>query len=165
MNIIAAVDRNWGIGRGGKLLVSIPKDMAFFREETRGKVILMGRNTLRSLPGGQPLFGRENIILSRDKNFKVKGGTVVSSVEAALAYIKEKKFEDADVFVIGGESVYRAFLPHCDIAHVTFIDYAYEADRHLPNLDQDPDWHLVLETEEETYFDLAYTFRLYKRYD
>ena len=163
MNIIVAVDKKWGIGNKGKLLVSIPRDKKLFREETTGKVIIMGHNTLLSLPGSQPLAGRENIVLSRDKSLSIKGATVLNSVDACMDYLKKNNIKDSDVFVIGGESVYNDFLPYCDIAHITYIDYEYEADRHFLNLDMSDEWGLVLETEEETYFDIPYTFRLYKR--
>ena len=163
MNIIVAVDKKWGIGNKGKLLVSIPRDKKLFREETTGKVIIMGHNTLLSLPGAQPLAGRENIVLSRDKSLSIKGATVLNSVDACIDYLRKNNIKDSDVFVIGGESVYNDFLPYCDIAHITYIDYEYEADRHFLNLDISNEWSLVLETEEETYFDTPYTFRLYKR--
>lgn len=163
MNIIVSVDKKWGIGNKGKLLVSIPKDMKLFREETIGKVIIMGHNTLLSLPGSQPLAGRENIVLSKDKNLKIKGATVLNSLGSCLEYLRENNINDEDVFVIGGESVYRNFLPYCNVTHVTYIDYEYAADRHFFNLDLDKEWKLVLETEEETYFDIPYTFRMYKR--
>lgn len=163
MNIIVAVDKKWGIGNKGKLLVSIPRDKKLFREETTGKVIIMGHNTLLSLPGAQPLAGRENIVLSRDKSLSIKGATVLNSVDACIDYLKKNNIKDSDVFVIGGESIYNDFLPYCDVAHITYIDYEYEADRHFLNLDISNEWSLVLETEEETYFDIPYTFRLYKR--
>ncbi|RRJ16271.1 diacylglycerol kinase [Lachnoanaerobaculum orale] len=163
MNIIVAVDKKWGIGNKGKLLVSIPRDKKLFREETTGKVIIMGHNTLLSLPGSQPLAGRKNIVLSRDSSLSIKGATVLNSVDACIDYLNKNNIKDSDVFVIGGESVYNDFLPYCDIAHITYIDYEYEADRHFLNLDISNEWSLVLETEEETYFDIPYTFRLYKR--
>ena len=163
MNIIVAVDKKWGIGNKGKLLVSIPRDKKLFREETTGKVIIMGHNTLLSLPGSQPLAGRKNIVLSRDKSLSIKGATVLNSVDACIDYLGKNNIKDSDVFVIGGESVYNDFLPYCDVAHITYIDYEYEADRHFLNLDISNEWSLVLETEEETYFDIPYTFRLYKR--
>lgn len=163
MNIIVAVDKKWGIGNKGKLLVSIPRDKKLFREETTGKVIIMGHNTLLSLPGAQPLAGRENIVLSRDSSLSIKGATVLNSVDACIDYLKKNNIKDSDVFVIGGESVYNDFLPYCDVAHITYIDYEYEADRHFLNLDISNEWSLVLETEEETYFDIPYTFRSYKR--
>ena len=163
MNIIVSVDKKWGIGNKGKLLVSIPRDKKLFREETTGKVIIMGHNTLLSLPGSQPLAGRKNIVLSRDSSLSIKGATVLNSVDACIDYLNKNNIKDSDVFVIGGESVYNDFLPYCDIAHITYIDYEYEADRHFLNLDISNEWSLVLETEEETYFDIPYTFRLYKR--
>ena len=163
MNIIVAVDKKWGIGNKGKLLVSIPRDKKLFREETTGKVIIMGHNTLLSLPGAQPLAGRKNIVLSRDKSLSIKGATVLNSVDACIDYLRKNNIKDSAVFVIGGESVYNDFLPYCDVAHITYIDYEYEADRHFLNLDISNEWSLVLETEEETYFDIPYTFRLYKR--
>jgi dihydrofolate reductase len=163
MNIIVSVDKKWGIGNKGKLLVSIPRDKKLFREETTGKVIIMGHNTLLSLPGSQPLAGRKNIVLSRDKSLSIKGATVLNSVDACIDYLRKNNIKDNDVFVIGGESVYNDFLPYCDVAHITYIDYEYEADRHFLNLDISNEWSLVLETEEETYFDIPYTFRLYKR--
>lgn len=163
MNIIVAVDKKWGIGNKGKLLVSIPRDKKLFREETTGKVVIMGHNTLLSLPGSQPLAGRKNIVLSRDKSLSIKGATVLNSVDACIDYLRKNNIKDSDVFVIGGESVYNDFLPYCDVAHITYIDYEYEADRHFLNLDISNEWSLVLETEEETYFDIPYTFRLYKR--
>lgn len=163
MNIIVAVDKKWGIGNKGKLLVSIPRDKKLFRDETTGKVIIMGHNTLLSLPGSQPLAGRKNIVLSRDKSLSIKGATVLNSVDACIDYLRKNNIKDSDVFVIGGESVYNDFLPYCDVAHITYIDYEYEADRHFLNLDISNEWSLVLETEEETYFDIPYTFRLYKR--
>ena len=163
MNIIVAVDKKWGIGNKGKLLVSIPRDKKLFREETTGKVIIMGHNTLLSLPGSQPLAGRKNIVLSRDKSLSIKGATVLNSVDACIDYLRKNNIKDSDVFVIGGESVYNDFLPYCDVAHITYIDYEYEADRHFLNLDISNEWSLVLETGEETYFDIPYTFRLYKR--
>lgn len=163
MNVIVSVDKKWGIGNKGKLLVSIPRDKKLFREETVGKVIIMGHNTLLSLPGSQPLLERENIVLSKDEDLKIKGATVLNSVDSCIEYLKENNINDDDVFVIGGESIYRDFLPYCNTAHITYIDYEYAADRHFLNLDEDKEWSMVLETEEETYFDIPYTFRLYKR--
>ena len=161
MNLIVAADKNWAIGKNGKLLVSIPEDQRLFREETIGKVIVMGRKTMESLPGGQPLYGRTNIVLSRNPDYRKKGAKVVHSVDEALEYVKDKNPED--VFVIGGESVYRQFLPYCRTAHVTWIDYRYDADTSFPNLEEEPGWRLAEESEEQTYFDLCYYFRRYER--
>ena len=161
MKAILSADKNWGIGCQNKLLISIPSDMKFFRETTAGHTVIMGRKTLESLPGGLPLAKRENIVLSRDGNFRVKGAKTAHSVEEALEYVKDKNPED--VFVIGGESVYRQFLPYCRTAHVTWIDYRYDADTSFPNLEEEPGWRLAEESEEQTYFDLCYYFRRYER--
>ncbi|HJA72524.1 MAG TPA: dihydrofolate reductase [Candidatus Lachnoclostridium stercoravium] len=161
MNIIVAADRKWAIGKQGGLLVSIPEDMRLFREETLGKVVVMGRKTLESLPGGQPLYGRTTIVLTRNPEYKVKGAIVCHSLEEALE--KLKAYPSEDIFIAGGQSIYEQFLPYCDTAHVTYIDYSYEADTWFPDLDKDEDWKLALETEEETYFNLCYNFRMYKR--
>lgn len=166
MNIIAAVDKNWGIGRNGKLLVSIPLDQKHFRMDTLGKVCIMGRATFDSLPGGRPLDGRVNIVLSADKNYSPKGAVVCRSVDEVFSVLDEYRgrgYTDDDFFVIGGQSIYELFLPYCDRAHITKIDYAYEADRYMPNLDEDPEWVLAAEGDEEAYFDLIYSFMLYVR--
>ena len=161
MNIIVAADKNWGIGKDNKLLVSIPADMKFFRETTTGNVVVMGRKTLESFPGGLPLKRRTNIVLTKDVNYQVKDAVLVHSVEELLEELK--KYDSENVYVIGGDSVYRQLLPYCDIAHVTKIDYAYEADSYFPNLDEDPQWEVTASSEEQTYFDLEYTFVKYKR--
>ena len=161
MNIIVAADKNWGIGRNNELLVSIPADMKMFREETTGKVVVMGRKTLESFPNGLPLKNRVNIIISRTKDYQVKGATVVHSVEEALEEIK--KYPKDQVYCIGGDSIYKQFLPYCDVAHVTKIDFAYEADRYFPNLDEMPEWKITGASEEQTYFDLEYQFVRYER--
>ena len=159
MNIIVAADQNWAIGKDNKLLISIPADMKFFRTTTTGKVVVMGRKTLESFPGGQPLKKRTNIVLTRDKNYKVKDAIVVHSIEEVLEELK--KYDSEDVYVIGGDSIYSQMIPYCDTAHVTKIDFAYEADSWFPNLDEDPEWKIAEESEEQTYFDLEYTLVKY----
>ena len=161
MNLIAAVDRGWGIGKGSGLLVSIPRDRKLFMTETMGKTVVMGRKTFESLPGKQPLYGRTNVVLSRDPSFSPKGVTVARSEEDALRILGG--VPGSDIFICGGESIYRMFLRYCDTAHITALDYRYEADRFMPDLDRDPEWKLVLESEEETFFDVPYTFRKYVR--
>ena len=161
MNIIVAVDKNWAIGKENHLLVSIPADMKLFRQETMGKVVVMGRKTLESFPNGLPLKNRTNIILTGNQNYKVKGATVLHSVEEVLEEIR--KYPSDQVYCIGGDSVYRQFLPYCDTAHITKIDFAYEADSYFPNLDEMPEWEITAESEDQTYFDLEYQFVKYER--
>ncbi|MCD7866767.1 MAG: dihydrofolate reductase [Clostridiales bacterium] len=161
MNLIVAVDKNWAIGRKNQLLVSIPADMKLFRQETTGKVVVMGRRTLEGFPGGLPLKNRTNIVLTGNPGYQVKGATVVHTVEEALREIE--KYPPQDVYCIGGDSVYRQFLPWCDTSHVTKINFAYEADAWFPNLDEMEDWEITQQSEEQTYFDLEYQFLKYQR--
>lgn len=161
MNIIVAADKNWAIGKNNKLLVSIPQDMKFFRETTTGKVVVMGRKTLESFPGGQPLKKRVNIVLTSDKNYHVNGADIVHSIDALLEELK--KYPAEDIYVIGGESIYRQLLPYCDKAYVTKIEHAYDADTFFSNLDEDPQWRMTKTSDEQTYFDLEYEFTIYER--
>ena len=161
MNIIVAADSNWGIGNNNSLLVQIPRDQKMFREMTTGKVVVMGRKTLESLPQKQPLKNRTNIILTTDKNYKVKDAILVHSIEELLEELK--KYEDDDIYIAGGESIYRQMLPYCNVAHVTKIDYVYQADTYFPNLDEMPEWYITADSEEQTYFDLEYVFLKYER--
>lgn len=159
MNLIVAVDKNWAIGYKGKLLVSIPEDMQLFRTETSGKVVVMGRKTLESFPNGLPLKNRTNIVITQDSNYKIKDTTMCHSVQEVLEELKQ--YEDDDIYIIGGETVYRQFLPYCKVAHVTRIDYAYESDTYFPDLDKMPEWQIEDKSEEKTYFDLEYEFVKY----
>lgn len=161
MNLIVAVDKNWAIGNQNKLLVSIPADMKFFRETTMNKVVVMGRKTLESFPNGLPLKKRTNIVITRDKNYQVKDAIVVHSVEEAVEELK--KYDEEEIYVIGGESIYRQMLPYCKVAHVTKINHAYEADTFFPNLDEMEDWEVTGVSDEQTYFDLEYEFVRYER--
>ena len=161
MNLIVAVDRNWGIGYKGRLLVSIPNDHKMFRRETLNKVIVYGRKTLETFPLSQPLDRRTNIILSRNPDYQVRGALVVHSIEELLKELEQ--YDSEDIYIIGGESIYRQMLPYCGTAHVTRIDYAYQADAFFPDLDKDPEWEITADSEEQTYFDIPYTFVRYSR--
>lgn len=161
MNLLVCVDSNWAIGNQGKLLVRIPNDMKHFREETTGKVIVLGRKTLETFPQGMPLQNRTNIILSRNPKLKVEGAQVVHSVEELLDELKQ--YDTEDVYVVGGESIYEQLLPYCDVAHITKLDYVYQADAHFPDLDKDPAWKITQDSDEQTYFDIPYQFIKYER--
>ena len=161
MNLIAAVDKNWAIGCKNKLLVSIPADMKFFRETTTGKVVVMGRKTLESYPNGMPLKKRTNIVLTHDKTYKVPDAILVHSMEELHEELK--KYPSEDIYVIGGETIYKQLLEECDVAHITKIDYEFEADAYFPNLDELPDWKITQDSEEQTYFDLEYYFYKYEK--
>lgn len=161
MNAIVAVDNNWAIGCKNSLLVRIPADHKNFRQETTGKVVVLGRKTLETFPQGMPLPNRTNIILSTNPDYKVKDAVVVHNKAELDAELQ--KYATEDVYIIGGESVYRQMLPECDVVHVTKIDHDYEADAYFPDLDQDGDWEITAESEEQTYFDLPYYFLKYER--
>ncbi|QFJ53771.1 dihydrofolate reductase [Pseudobutyrivibrio xylanivorans] len=159
MNIIVRVDKNWAIGKDNKLLSTLPDDMKFFRETTTGKVIVMGRKTLESFPNCRPLKNRTNIVITRNKNYQVKDAIVVHSKEELDEELK--KYNSDDIFIIGGESIYRMMLDECRVAFVTYVDYAYDADTYFPNLDEKPEWKLADESEEQTYYDIEFYFRTY----
>lgn len=161
MNIIVAADNNWAIGNRNELLIRIPNDHKHFREETTGKVVVFGRKTLATFPQGMPLSNRTNLVLSENMDYKVKGATVVHSIDELLEELKP--YPDEDIYIIGGESVYRQMLPYCNVAHVTKIDHEYEADAYFPNLDADDEWEITADSDEQTYFDIAYEFLKYER--
>nr|APO32662.1 Dihydrofolate reductase [uncultured bacterium] len=161
MKAILSADRNWGIGNGNKLLVSIPSDMKFFREVTTGNVVVMGRKTLESFPNGQPLKKRTNIVLTSDPDYQVKDAVVVHNMDELHEELK--KYPSDSIYIIGGESVYRQLLDECDVAHITKIDYEYEADAYFPNLDENPEWEITADSDEQTYFDLEYYFYKYEK--
>ena len=134
MRAVVAVDENWGIGCRGQLLFRISADLKRFRALTMGGAVVLGRKTLATLPGGRPLPGRRNLILSRDPGFRVEGGEVFPSIPALLAA------GGGDAVVIGGGSVYRQLLEYCDQVYVTKVFAAPEADTWFPDLDADPAW-------------------------
>ena len=161
MKAILAADKNWGIGYNNHLLVSIPSDMKFFRQTTTGKVVVMGRKTLESFPNGMPLKNRTNIVLTGNQNYQVKDAVVVHSEDELMEELE--KYDQDDIFVIGGESVYRMMLPHCDTVYVTKIDRAFQADTFFPDLDEMDEWVMTEESEEQTCFDLEFCFTKYER--
>jgi dihydrofolate reductase len=160
MNIIAAVDENWGIGNKNKLLYRIPGDMKNFKRLTTGKIIVMGHTTLKSLPGSVCLPDRKNIILSRDRTLKIKNGIVCHSVPQVMDAVASDKTED--VFVIGGQTVYTQLLDYCNVAYITKIRAVREdADTFFCNLDEHTKWEKIHESEEYVYKGLRYTFNRY----
>ncbi|MCR5649844.1 MAG: dihydrofolate reductase [Lachnospiraceae bacterium] len=163
MNLIAAVDKNWAIGFKNSLLAHIPEDQRFFRSMTEGKVVVMGRKTLESLPGGKPLKNRVNIVLSKNPDLEIPGCTVCHSIEELVSELEQ--YPTQEVFVIGGEKIYTEMVDMCDRAYITKIDREYEADAWFPNLDEREGWEMVSpgDDEEHTYFDLIYYFREYAR--
>ncbi|MDR1905814.1 MAG: dihydrofolate reductase [Clostridiales bacterium] len=159
MTLIAAVAKNKGIGYKNNLLFRIPEDMRFFRETTLGKVIVMGHSTLKSFKGAKPLDGRTNIIMSRDKDLKIEGATVCGGVEGLFETLK--KYDDKDVYVIGGQSVYGLLADYCDTALVTEIDAESPADAFFDMIYKKA-WQKVSESEKKEYDGVSYRFCEYK---
>ena len=160
MNAIVSVTRDWGIGRDGRLAVRNRADMRYFRETTMGGTVVCGRTTFESFPGGA-LKGRRNVVLSRNPAFAPEGVEVVASTEEALRAVAGES--PHQVWLIGGEQVYRELLGECDRAFVTYNDVAATADAFFLNLDEDEGW--VLEDVcggGTTDAGVAYEFRVYR---
>lgn len=153
MKAIFHADRNWGIGKANDLMFSLPKDMKFFRETTKGKTVVMGLNTLRSFPNGKPLKNRVNIVLSPED--VDKDVIIVHGLDELFAEVK--KYPDDDVFVIGGASVYRTLIPYCTEVLVTKVDADGGAEVFAPDLDADDGFELAYESAPEE--DNGYTIR------
>lgn len=158
MELIVAVYDDWGIGKNGTQPVALSADRKFFRETTRGAMVIVGRRTVDDFPGKKPLPGRVNVVLSR-KNDEIPGFQLCGSPEEAA-----KLAETVDrAMVIGGGSIYRQMLPMCDTAYITKVHVTPESDTYFPNLDEDPQWTLesVLQSGEEN--GIAYEMCLYRR--
>jgi dihydrofolate reductase len=132
MIAIVAVEKNWGIGKDGDLLVRLPKDLAFFKESTMGNITVMGRRTAESLPGGKPLPGREAVVLTRKQGYKFGDAVIVQSTEELLDAVSGS---GKDVYVCGGGQIYEMLLPYCDRCLITRIDADIASDTSFPNLD------------------------------
>lgn len=158
MELIVAVYDDWGIGRDGTQPIALSADRKFFRETTRGAMVIVGRRTIQDFPGQKPLPGRVNVALSRSCQ-EIPGFTVCQTPEQALELA-----QNADrAMVIGGGSVYRQMLPYCDSAYVTKVHVCPPSDTFFPNLDQDPQWDLseTIQSGEEN--GIAYEMLLYRR--
>ena len=158
MNLIVAVYKDWGIGRDGTQPVALSADRKFFRETTRGAMVIVGRRTIEDFPGKKPLPGRVNVALTRS-DAEIPGFTVCHSPEEAMELAKTAE----TCFVIGGGSIYKQMLPYCDAAYITKVHCNPGSDTFFPNLDEDPDWVLAetLQSGEEN--GISYEMCLYKR--
>lgn len=158
MELIVAVYDDWGIGRDGTQPIALSVDRKFFREMTKGCMVIAGRRTIGDFPGQKPLPGRINVALTRNAA-EIPGFTICRSTEEAVELAKT-----ADrAMVIGGGSVYRQMLPYCDTAYITKVHVTPESDTYFPNLDEDGQWHLAqtLQSGEEN--GIGYEMLLYKR--
>ena len=168
MKMIVAVDKEWGIGNKGDLLARVREDLLFFRDKTLGKVVVLGSKTLATVPGGKILKNRTNIVLTRNPDNNPEGAVVAHSLPELLEILKG--YNSDDVFIIGGESIYRLMLPYCDTAFVTKFDKSYEKDAYIPSLDDTDEWELaemgesrLSNPETDTEANLSFNFCTYKR--
>lgn len=151
MILIAAADRNWAIGKDGDLLLRIPEDMKEFARKTTGNVIVVGRKTLESFPGGKPLPKRINVVLTGNPDYDGKGAVVVHSLGDMLRFLDS--CADKEVFAAGGESIYRMLLPYCEKAYITRLEETFDADTWMPDLDSMPEWQVEDQTQEYSFGD------------
>lgn len=158
MEAIVAVYSDWGIGSGGTQPVVLKADRAHFKELTDGAAVIVGRKTLGDFPGGRPLKGRHNIVVTR-QDIEVAGAQVAHSTGEALTLAAEYE----RCLVIGGASVYRQFMPYLDTVHVTKIDLTPQSDSYFENLDSSPNWERIDEERWQSEGDIRYCFVTYKR--
>ncbi|PQP90532.1 dihydrofolate reductase [Paenibacillus sp. AR247] len=152
LTFIWAMGSNGVIGRDNKLPWRLPRDMAFFKEKTMGKTVLMGRKTWESF-GGKPLPGRDNVVLTRDPDYEAQGAQIIHTIEEAVELGKNK-----EIMVIGGAEIYYKLLPVADCLIVTRIDETFEGDTYFPEVDFG-DWILQEEIEGITDAKNPYSYR------
>ena len=166
MNVIVAVDAEWGIGNKGDLLARVKEDLQQFARLTTGKTVVLGSNTLATFPGGRVLKDRCNIVLNPDPEYAPEGAIVVHSLDELFEKLKNLEAQGVsseDVFIIGGASVYRQMLPYCDTAYVTKVHTTPASDTFFPDLDASPDWALESVLQSGIENEIAYEMCLYKR--
>lgn len=159
MIAIVAVDKNWGIGKGGEQLIYISRDLKRFREFTTGNTIVLGRKTMYTFPGSKPLKNRRNLILSRNPDFQPEGAEVFPGLEELM----EQVTDPDNTYVVGGASVYHTMIGQCDRAYVTKIDAEYPADCWFPNLDADPNWEVESEEDWQEQDGVRFRYVNYRR--
>ncbi len=161
MNMIVAADKNWGIGKAGQLLTHLSGDLKYFKERTMGKAVVMGRKTLESLPGGRPLPGRTNIVLTANPDYKKEDCVIVHNKEELCEKCAE--FPADGVMIIGGATLYNELMEQCDSLFITKIYEEFEADAFIKNADELPDYKVVWQSEMQEEHGIKYQFFEYKR--
>ncbi len=159
MKAILAADKNWAIGAEGKLLAHIPGDLRYFKEKTLGKVLVMGRKTLESLPGGRPLPGRRTIVLTRNGEYEKEGCEICRDPKDVL----RMEGEGEDIVVAGGGEIYDIFLPYCSEVLVTRMERAFPADTYFKDLDRDEEFVCSWRSELMEENGVGYRFTKYER--
>ncbi|MCR5694083.1 MAG: dihydrofolate reductase [Clostridia bacterium] len=168
MNVVVAVDKEWGIGYQNRLLIAIRADLRNFARLTKGKTVIYGSKTLETFPDKAPLKNRRNIILTRKPDLAAENAETAGSIEEVLSMVVKEDPEN--VFVIGGGSVYAQLLPYCDCCYVTKIEDSFEKDVFFENLDKNGAWELVYRSSEKKTDpdsdgtgDISYFFTKYRR--
>ncbi|MEF9922738.1 MAG: dihydrofolate reductase [Anaerovoracaceae bacterium] len=161
MKLILAADKNWAIGKDGDLLLHISGDLKYFKERTLDKVVVMGRVTLESLPGKKPLPKRTNIVLTTNQGYSVDGAIMAHSLKELDDVLKQ--YNTDDVLIIGGEKIYKEFLPFCDTCYITKIYDEFPADKHFINLDEMPEFEITWRSQVQEENGVEYEFFEYKR--
>ena len=161
MNMIVAADKNWGIGKDGQLLTHLSGDLKSYKERTMGKAVVMGRKTLESLPGGRPLPGRTNIVLTANPDYKKEDCVIVHNKEELCEKCAE--FPADGVMIIGGATLYNELMEQCDSLFITKIYEEFEADAFIKNADELPDYKVVWQSEMQEEHGIKYQFFEYKR--
>ena len=160
LHLIVAVDENWAIGYKNDLLLKIPEDMKYFKQKTLNNIVVMGRKTFESLPNKKPLKNRTNIIITKNKDYKIDGAKIVHEIYDVLNLAKNS---DKEIFIIGGEMIYNLFLPYCKRAFITKIYHTFEADKHIPDFVNTHGWELIDQSEIfHTEIGIKYQFQVYQ---
>ena len=161
MNCIVAADKNWAIGKDNGLLVHLPEDLKYYKEKTIGKVIVIGRKTLESFPGGKPLPNRTNLVLTGNPKYKNDSCTVCCGIDALEKEME--KYSDKDIFVSGGAMIYNLFLDRCDVVYVTKLYDEFEADTYFPNMDKKENYKVTWESDIMEEKGVSYRFVKYEK--
>lgn len=160
MNFIVVVDKNYGIGKNNALLTYLPEDLKYFKNKTVGKVIVMGRKTLESLPNCKPLPNRTTIVVTQNKDFKCDNVIIVNSIEDLKSELA--KYKDEDIFIAGGSNIYDQLIPLCKYGYITKIEKEFHADKFIVDIDELPHWEQIWESEIKEYKDIEYKFTTYE---
>jgi len=163
MNLIVALDQKYGIGKDGKLLTYLTDDLKMFKRKTKGNILVMGRKTVDSLPGGRLLANRETWILTRNKSYEKEGAKVFSSINKMNDYIKDNNVDSSRIFIAGGAAIYNAFLPIVDVAYITKIDYDFDADVFINSVEMESSLSLYSVSDVCTNNGYDFRFTTYKK--
>ena len=159
MNFIVAVSKDFAIGYKNRLLFNLPSDLVYFKEQTMGKVVVMGEKTYRSLPK-RPLPGRTNIVLSDNLNFTAEGAFVVHTLDELFK--KLENYETENIFICGGASIYNLLMDYCDNAYITFVNASKPADTYINDITKMPNWEKVQESKQFQENGYGFKFTIYK---